>query len=317
MTVEAAPKNMTRVQRKAFLKRKYFRLPRADILDGLLSTVVDDFDAGKLSGDRFEGSGLVVIGESGSGKSKEIDECLQRFMAEGSTLECGIEKRILQYALDGETTWKALGLQLLERLGYPLVATRTEHEIWSRVRFQSEKQGIWLIHVDECQHMFQTLGEKETNKVINSIKTLMKHREWPLVVVLSGIPELLDKVNLDPQLRNLMTPYRLDRLDPHSTDLDEIDTAVFELAEALGIDISEIRNEDTYLLLSYGHEDLYGKIFRFIRNAFGSLPDGETRMTVSHLADLYGQNTSCSSGQNVFLREDYEACNVKVLMAGD
>ncbi len=317
MTVAPITKTMTRVQRRAFLKSKYFRMPRADELDARLRDVVDDFDAGKLSGERFEGNGLVVIGESGSGKSKEIDKALERLATDGTALECGLEKRFLQDALDGETTWKALGLQLLNKLGYPLAASRTEHEIWSRIRTQLKGQGIWLLHIDECQHMFQTLGDKETKKVINSIKTFMKHREWPVVVILSGVPELLDKVNLDPQLRNLMTPYLLRPLAPHSEDLEEIDTVVFELGEALGLDVSGIRNEDTYLRMSYGHEDLYGKVIRFIVNAFSSLSEGETRVTVSQLADQYAQYTGCTPGQNVFLREDYEACNVKALMASD
>ncbi|UTH48863.1 TniB family NTP-binding protein [Loktanella salsilacus] len=315
MTSTKIKTSITPVQRRAFLKSKYFKMARAEELDARLRAIVDDFDAGKLSGERLEGQGLVVIGESGSGKSTEIDKALERFLADGSALECGLEKLILQVALDGETTWKALGLQVLTKLGYPLATSRTEHEIWERVRSQLEGQGIWLLHIDECQHMFETLGEKETRKVINSIKTLMKHREWPVIVILSGIPDLLAKVNLDPQLRNLMTPYSLNRLDPRSDDLHEIDSVIYEMAEALGLDISGIRTEETYLRICYGQEHLYGKIFKFIVNVFSALPSGETMVTVSHLAGQYECDTGCMPGHNVFLRADYESCNVQELMA--
>lgn len=312
-----SPQTMTRVQRRAFLKSCYFQMERANELDLHLRDVVEDFDAGRLSGDRFEGRGLVVIGESGSGKSREIDKALERLTANKGKLECGLETRFLQDALDGETTWKSLGLQLLNKLGYPLSASRTEHEIWTRVRLQLQGQGIWLLHIDECQHMFQTLGEKDTRKVINALKTFMKHREWPVTIILSGIPELLGKVNIDPQLRNLMTPYALRPLDPHGPDLDEVDTVVFQLGEALGLDITGIRDEDVYMRMAYGHENLFGKIFRFLVDVFATLPEGETCVSLSHLSDQYERNTGCTVGQNVFLRADYEACNVGALMASD
>lgn len=114
------------------------------------------------------------------------------------SLESGIETKFVQIALDGETMWKALGIQVLNEIVYEMSAKRTEHEIWARLRIQLQGQGIWLLHIDECQRLFQTLGEKETRKVISAQKTLMKHRQWSVISILSGIPELLDKVNLDP-----------------------------------------------------------------------------------------------------------------------
>ena len=50
-------------------------------------------------------------------------------------------------------------------------------------------------------------------------------------------------------------------------------------------------------------------------DVFASLPEGETKITMAHLADRYALKTGCSPGQNVFLREDYHACNVMALMA--
>lgn len=307
---------MSRKQRSVFLKSQYFEMPRAGKLDEQIEELADDFDAGKLTGERFEGAGIVVIGESASGKSKEIDEALKRLKTKMPKMECGLENRILQEALVGETTWKALGLQLLEKLGYPLAASRTEHEIWSRVRSQLKGQGIWLVHIDECQHMFETLGETETKKVINSLKTFMKHRDWPVALILSGIPKLLDKVNLDPQFRNLMTPFTLAPLDRNSDDLYEIDTVVYSLGEALGIDVDALRDTDVYQRISFGHEDLYGKIFRFIFYVFKTLPEDETTLTIDHLAEAYEKKTWCTPAHNVFIRDDYMECNVKELMAG-
>ncbi|EGJ20324.1 hypothetical protein RSWS8N_19229 [Cereibacter sphaeroides WS8N] len=179
MTMIQPVRPTSRVARRALLKSQYFHMPRADALDAALGDAVEDFDAGNLTGRHFEATGLVVIGESGSGKTTEINEALRRFAADPRPLECGLDRRFVQLALNGETTWKALGLELLKQLGFEVSARRTEHEIWSRARTQLQGQGIWLIHIDECQHMFQTLGNNEVRKVLNALKTFMKHRDCP------------------------------------------------------------------------------------------------------------------------------------------
>lgn len=257
----------------------------------------------------------VRAGRPLEGKTTEIEWALKRFASEAPPLVCGYEKKYVQIALDGETTWKALGLQLLEKLQYPLAAPRTEHEIWSRVRSQLKGQGIWLIHIDECQHMFETLGKTETGKVLNAIKTFMKHREWPVIVVLSGIPGLLSKVNMDPQLWTRMTPVVMRPLNPRSEDLDEIDAAFYGFAEVVGADIDEVRNEDTYQRMTYGHQDQYGRIFRFMVDVFASLPPGASKVTTAHLAECFAIKRGALPGNNVFLRDDYEACDVASLSA--
>jgi len=317
MSLINIPRHLSPVRRRSMLKSLYFNMPRAEEIDAVLSMVVDDYDAGVLTGEHYEGNGMVLVGESHSGKTREIDQALIRMGEKDGCLECGRERRFIQFALNGETTWKGLGLQVVEELGYAMAPRCTEHVIWSEIRKILQEDGIWLLHIDECQHMFQTLGVNETKKVINSIKTFMKHRDWPIVIVLSGIPELLDKVNLDPQLRNLITPYYLQPLDPLAEDgFDEIDTALCGFSEATGIGISAIREEDVFMRLCYGHGNLYGRVLRFLVDVFAALPVDQSELTVEFLADRYALRTGCIPGHNVFLRDDYQGCDVEVLMAG-
>ncbi len=284
------------------LKSMYFYMSRAEELDEVLASVVDEYDAGALTSQHFEGCGLVVVGESHSGKTWEIDHALARMAEGGDLLECGREKRFTQFALNGETTWKAMGLQITKELGYEMSPRCTEHVIWSEIRKRLQQDGVWLLHIDECQHMFQTLGENETRKVLNSIKTFMKHRDWPIVVVLSGIPELMDKVNLDPQLRNLITPCFLPPLDPLAEDaFDEVDTVLCGFSQATGIGVSDVRNEDVYARLCHGHGNLYGRIFRFLMDVFAALPADQSELSVEFLADRYASRTGCVPCHNVFL----------------
>ena len=311
------PRDLSVVKRRAKLKALFFQMSRADALDEKLQAVIDDFDAGVLSGKHWEGNGLVVVGESNSGKTEEINRALDRFASQTASLECGRETNFLQIALEGETTWKALGLTVVRELGYEMAARKTEHEIWSQARRQLERTGTWLIHVDECQHMFETLGDKETRKVINSIKTLMKHRHWPVVVVLSGIDDLLGKVNLDPQFRNLMTAFHMGPINPMlDADLDEVDTAFVGYAAAVGVNIDRVRSEETYRRLCYGHGNLFGRVFKFMVDLFANVPPDCTDMTIDMLAERYAARSGCMPGHNPFLRDDYHACDVDNLLAG-
>lgn len=309
-------KNASVVQRRAALKSMYFKMERADLLDNAIRNLVEDFDAGALTGEHFEASGLIVTGESNSGKTKEINEALKRFEAQ-SPLECGRDRRFIQIALDGETTWKALGLRLSEELHHAIAPSQSEHAIWARNRQQLEAQKIWLIHIDEGQHIFETLGEKETKKVLNSIKMLMKNRSWPMVVILSGIPELLGKVNPDPQYPNLLNPIYIAPMDPHSNeDLDEIDTAFCGYAERAGIGIDELRTEETYHRICHANGNLYGRIFKFMVEVFATLPKGTDVLTIEHLAHVYELKTGCVPGHNVFLRSDFLNVETGTLMPG-
>lgn len=298
-------------KRRAQLKKLYFQMSRAALLDKQLDDIVDDYDAGVLTGEHFESGGLILTGESGSGKTREIDKALARLKQRRPVLECGRETRVLQVFLDGESTWKAVGLQILEDLGYPTDARRTEHDIWYRVRAQMEGQGIWLLHLDECQHMFQTTGDKETKKIINSLKSRLKNRNWQIVLVLTGIPELAEKLSSDNQLHDKFKWAELPPIDPEGGELDELDTAFCGFAEAVGVDISEVRSEDTYRRMSYGHRDLFGRTFRFMIDVLAKLPPGTTNLTMDHLADRFAERMVQNiPGNNVFLRDDYLACDV-------
>lgn len=308
---------MSYVKRKAQLRKMYFHMSRAEELDALFQEAVDDYDSGVLSEEPFEASCLTIIGQSNSGKTREIRHALGRLQDGDRQLECGRAIQAVSIVLDGETTWKSLGIKILEQVGYDMSPRRTEHAIWSRVRQQLRDKGMWIVAIDECQHMFETLGNKETRKVINSIKTLIKNPDWPVVVVLSGIPELLEKVNMDPQLRNLATAYNMRALDPNSDeDLHEIDTAFYNYAAARGVNIDGVRDEETYRRLCYATGHHFGRAFKFMVSLFASLEDVDKILTLDVMADHYAEKTQCIPGHNPFIREDYHLCDVEVLLAG-
>ena len=317
MTKENSLDGMSYVKRKARLRKMYFHMSRAEELDALFQEAVDDYDSGVLSEEPFEASCLTIIGQSNSGKTREIRHALGRLQAGDRQLECGRAIQAVSIVLDGETTWKSLGIKILEQVDYYISPRKTEHEIWSRVRQQLRDKGMWIVAIDECQHMFETLGDKDTRKVINSIKTLIKNPDWPVVVVLSGIPELLEKVNMDPQLRNLATAYNMRALDPNSDeDLHEIDTAFYNYAAVRGVNIDGVRNEETYRRLCYATGHHFGRAFKFMVSLFASIEDDERFLNLDILADHYAQKTQCIPGHNPFIREDYHLCDVSVLLAG-
>lgn len=317
MNEDKSMHGLSPAMRKARLRNMYFHMARAEELDRLFREAVVDYDSGVLTDDVFEASCLTIVGESNSGKTREIRHALARLKENTPTLECGREVRSVSVFLDGETTWKSLGIKILEHVGYNMSPRKKEHEIWSRVRQQLRAQGYWIVHIDECQHIFETLGKNETKKVINSIKALAKNPDWPVVVVLSGIPELLQKVNSEKQLMNPTSAFYLQSLDPLSeSDMELVDTAFYHYAEARGVNVDGIRDDDTYRRICYAHGNQFGLIFKFMVDVFANVEDDQPEVDLSMLATRYAAKTGCVPGHNPFIREDFQLCAVDELLAG-
>src|SRR5690606_13164017 len=134
------------------LKAAYFPFSRAQDLSRALSWCVTDYATKASIGQLFEARGVLVIGESRQGKSREIQRFRDKFNGGSEIMPDGRPARIVHCILSGKVTWKDLGVKVLSALGYPLKGRNTQAEIW--VVKYAELQGVVGIHFDECQHVF-------------------------------------------------------------------------------------------------------------------------------------------------------------------
>lgn len=201
----------------ANLEEAHFPLDRGLELQGNFARVFSRHLGLIRRGQRFEAKGLLVTGPSGAGKTTEIEDMLKRFNKEAIPLPDGRSAKFAGCFLTAKGSWKDLGSTTLKALGYPITdkTRRTQFEIWNLVVEQAKLQGVIGIHFDEAQHILRGRSEKEMLIILDAFKTLMKSQDWPLMLVLSGVPELDDYVRCERQLDRL-----LNRVQFHDIDLD-------------------------------------------------------------------------------------------------
>ncbi len=209
-----------------------FPLKRAQKFKAALTRVFSHHLGCLDSGERFETKGILVTGQSGSGKTKEIAEILKRFNAGQTPLPTGRHARIAECILAGSQGWKDLGRNTIRAIGYPLheKARLTQAEIWERVVIEAKLAGVVGIHYDEAQHIFRKKNDDDCLAILDSFKTLMKDYEWPLMLIFSGVPELDGYLKREPQLDG-----KLDRIVFGDISLPEDYVKVHEIVGSYGL----------------------------------------------------------------------------------
>lgn len=186
---------------------RLFPLPRAETLQQEFAKLFSAHLGRLRSGNYFEGEVLVVTGASGSGKTSEIVNMMNNFNATQIALPGGQKARMVSKELDRKGGWKDLGKKTLRAMGYPIEdkIRMTQSAIWERVAFQGRQQGIVSINYDEVQHILSGKEGLALDAELDSFKSILKSKTWPFLLVLSGIPELDDKIQHFEQLGRKVT----------------------------------------------------------------------------------------------------------------
>ena len=263
-----------------------YPLHRGKLLHSALAHIFSRYMGNLKSGLPFEAEGLLVTGKSGVGKTHEINDLLRKFNDEAIALPSGKPARIVKCILDGKTGWKGLGLKTLHALGYnqALTSKATQARIWEKVILQAQAQGVIGIHYDEAQHILRGKSENERFGVLDSFKTLLKGLEYPLILILSGVPELSAYIQEEPQLQRLLTQVQFPDLEL-PTDLQVIHEIVSSFAIKAEICCGEeLPTEDFYRRLTAAASYRCGLV---IQLTIAAIASAQMRASGSlHIADF-------------------------------
>ncbi|NDV52001.1 ATP-binding protein [Salipiger sp. PrR003] len=229
----------------ADLAQRHFPLARGEELQQTFAQLFSRHLGRLRSGKGFEARSLLVTGLSGSGKTAEISDMLDRFNKSAVPMPDGKQVRFASCVLEAKGSWKDLGRKTLHALGYPITnkTRRTQFEIWDLVIKQAKLQGVIGIYYDEAQHIMRGKSDAEVLSVLDAFKTLMKSHDWPLMLILSGVPELGDYVQREPQLDRLMTRIEFQEIDLSSApghpaqDYETLNEIVGSYAISAGLNV--------------------------------------------------------------------------------
>ena len=174
---------------------------------------------------RLRARGLLIVGESGAGKSTALEDYYSLFPKlslddvkngrAGSImlsqpvlerLEDGDVTRVLLVELHKKPTQRSVVAAILGTMGYKAVDHWNTDEIIKKITFYADELGVEVILMDEGHNLVIEGNVEATRNVIEFVKSLLNRIGIPIVI--AGLPHLLqlrDK-KIDKQMARRLHP---------------------------------------------------------------------------------------------------------------
>ncbi len=300
-----------KVAEKSALVRNLEEFHVSTRYDKLLTLEVEKLLATILSGSAVEGYALAVVGKSGAGKTHAINHALDGNPA-FKPFYVGVNE--LQICMRVRTppvcSTKSLGVAILQHVGYPLSRTKlNEIEIWRLVREQLKRREIRIIYLDEAQHVLKS--KKNVMEVTDTIKSLMQDPTWPIWIIMSGIPQMLEVIEGDGD-HQLARRSRVVRIgDLEEKDFPTILAIVNEIASDVSFKVGFPLNKGFVRRMVHGGMSLQGMVIQLIKLSIESAiwdPEEIQSRTLryDHFVEGYRRLCDCDDDTNVFLAKEWQ-----------
>lgn len=299
------------------LRQLYIPRPEFKKLESCFQKHIEQRRADEADGVAFKARGLMLVGQSGSGKTTAIRELIRKY---STTIATDPENEFCEYIglqVPSPATMKFVGAATLRALGYPYSGNKQGPAIWDMVKVQLKLRGTKFLGYDEAQDLARYQTEKERQSVVNTLKSLMENSVWPVGLVLSGMPDLKTIVNQDAQLARRVDPIEISRL--HITrDVTPVLMMVQKYASRAQIAIDEsIKHEEFAKRLMHSADYQFGLLAEITVLAISHalLTEGaRTRLRIRHFADVFAERNGADDWMNIFLAEDFGRIDPRLLL---
>ncbi len=266
---------------------------RADVADGMVNNA----------------RGIVLVGQSGSGKTTAIRQLIRKNRELLQTDPALDFCEFIGLQVPSPATMKVVGASTLRALGYPYSGdTKQGTAIWDQVKVQLKLRQTCFLHLDEAQDLARYQTDKERQSVVNTLKSLMENSLWPTGLILSGMPDLKKIVNQDPQLARRLYPVEIGRL--HAIrDVEPVLDIVQKYAERATIGTRPcVRNEHFAQRLMHAADYEFGLMAELTVQALSKALFArgfEAELELRHYADVFFERSAAIDALNPFIAEDF------------
>ncbi|WP_289016266.1 TniB family NTP-binding protein [uncultured Methylobacterium sp.] len=257
----------------------------------------------------IEARGFVLSGQARAGKSRVLEEVFRTHPSLPGYGDRKADCPLVTVIPQGDCTLPRFGQDVFEQLGLPIVNIPTgknyDLKLAHMIRKRLKIRGVKVLHVDEAHHITEPANKREIKKVVNVFKYLMIHRDWPVAVILSGIPALVAAVSRDPQLSGRMAFTPTATLLPLK-DVRRIQHVVGELSSAAGLKVeAEELAAVAPRLIHAGNRQL-GRCIEITYDAIQFALEGrEAKLTSQTFARAYLRSRGVAPEHNPFLARDW------------
>lgn len=270
---------------------------------------VRDLHGLNVSGRRVEGRALVVVGDSGAGKSAAIARLIaSQPELQPRNLAVGPVVPIVSITAPSPFTPRALAMEVMNQgLGYGMVRDIRENVAYSRLREQLRVRQVRILHIDEMQHALSANNPHEMQKLSDTLKNLMQHAENPVSLILSGLPSLVDFVKTDIQLQRRC---RFVRFAPLSfpEDVEGLRMIVKTVSQGpADLTPVDLLADEFLARLCRAAGGQFGLVIQICRAAAEeAIRTGSEELNPKHYALAYAAGTGCAPDENLFTVRDWE-----------
>lgn len=297
----------------------------AAALDGLLRTLVSRQPIQeKVQPKRAETRAIVVSGEAGAGKTASLDNAFRTHPVLGGYGTPGSGCPIARVVVPAPCTLKALGAAILHALGYPLARELREHAVWTRVHSALQTSGTVILHLDETHNLTDKANVSELDAIRKALKGVMVSRDWPVGLVVSGLPSLVEAMREIDEVRRRGRFIRI----PALTDMDTalLGEPMKRCCEIASIDLPEGFTEEIGARLVHAGMHRYGIAVELIHEAIEAAlleaakddpPEEAGVLAIRHFAEAYAGRTGCGDRANPFVVSDWWEVDASQVLLDD
>ena len=230
---------------------------------------------------------LLLIGESGTGKSTLVQEWRERNTPDVPSL---------YIAMPVPATLKSFLVTGLAALGDPRFLEGTTREMAQRFSEWLKATEMQMIFVDDIQHLIERTGTSGISRsradVLSFLFQLSKDLNLPLVLI--GLPETLVLLQVSPRWERRLYPPRA--LDPYDWDAARPETVrdfcrlMHAIDQSLPLDGSDLGKEEMAARFFLASKGILSQVMRLVRTAtLQAIEEEASMLSLEGLARAYEQ----------------------------
>jgi len=235
---------------------------------------------------------IALIGESRTGKSRVLDECLR--MHPRSRNADGLTVPILRVSTPSKPTVKGLVELMLETIGDPQSTAGTENIKTSRLKKLIKSSGTRMVMIDEFQHFWDKGSRKVMHHVADWLKILADETNVALVV--TGLPTCRAVLEQNEQLAGRFSaPVLMSRFDWQDGDsrnqFISILGAFYELLSEY-YDLPNLKSQNMAFRFYCATGGLFGYLVKLLRQlVWNAIDEGVSVIALADIGAAYYEST--------------------------
>lgn len=300
---------------------EYIPLTRDELLNSALKAMVASVST-PISGKPDKRRIVAVCGNSGAGKTTAVMKHLQSMKATASYVD---EDNVRIHPLifidaPSPCTPKLLAIAGLQAMGINPGHRLHENEAWEEFRRLLKVHKVMWVFIDEAQHAIEAATIRETTVIGNSLKGLTQMPDWPVRLILAGVPPLASFL-ARKQLYTRRTVVPFEPVSTSGAD-DLIGTVLATVAtKHAGLEVRiDIEDEKCRFRerLSHACDAEFGSIIQMIRGAVEiAILAGREFLTLEDFIDVYSAFSGCQPSRNVFTAPNWAELEPEVALLRD